>query len=410
MRPARPTGSACSRSWQLSRCCRASYVGSPMCGFGSMRSHPRSDGEHVARVRVGGQQHVAAGGGRQLPEQRDALPRQSGVQQTRSRRELRLELLSPPLAHGRQRSERVPGRRVDPQLMAAARRSPRPAPVPGDPPATSPAGSARAAAPLPRRTPRLACSRTAPRPAHARSPSASCSASWCGQATLSTRPAAAARSHTGATHAVCPPGWNGFSTVSDQASASRATVAGSVASQPVRPSRSAASTRLRGSADAESVIDVEHAGHRAHRPPPDASAGTEGQIAGMSILGRLGGRAVDAALGLPASAVAHTVERDVAVPMPDGVMLLGNLYRPAASRDRVAGGADPHPLRHGRGSAGSCSRAPLARRGFQVFLQATRGHVRVRRPVPAVHHRAGGRAGHRGAGCATSRGATGGSR
>ena len=61
-----------------------------------------------------------------------------------------------------------------------------------------------------------ACSRTAPLPAQAASPSASSWASGCNQATFSTR-SEPARSRTGATQAVCPPGWNGAPTVSDQA-------------------------------------------------------------------------------------------------------------------------------------------------------------------------------------------------
>ncbi len=44
----------------------------------------------------------------------------------------------------------------------------------------------------------------------------------------------------------------------------------------------------------------------------------------MSVLVRLGGLVADAAPGLPLRATAHTVERDVAVPMPDGVALLGD--------------------------------------------------------------------------------------
>jgi putative CocE/NonD family hydrolase len=92
----------------------------------------------------------------------------------------------------------------------------------------------------------------------------------------------------------------------------------------------------------------------------------------MSLPSRLGGRAVDAMFGLPASSVAHTIEREIAVPMPDGVLLLGNLYRPAE---------EPGPLPvvlirtpYGRaGLGGQLFAAPLARRGFQVFLQATRG-------------------------------------
>jgi uncharacterized protein len=92
----------------------------------------------------------------------------------------------------------------------------------------------------------------------------------------------------------------------------------------------------------------------------------------MTVLSRLGGLLADAALGVPTAATPYTVEQDVPVPMPDGVALLGNLYRPAA-----ASGPMPVVLirtPYGRaGAGGLLSAAPLARRGFQVFLQATRG-------------------------------------
>ena len=92
----------------------------------------------------------------------------------------------------------------------------------------------------------------------------------------------------------------------------------------------------------------------------------------MVSLARLGGLLADAALGLPRTATPYTVEHDVAVPMPDGVSLLGNLYRPA-------GEPGPQPVvllrtPYGReGFSGLLFGAPLARRGFQVFLQSTRG-------------------------------------
>lgn len=92
----------------------------------------------------------------------------------------------------------------------------------------------------------------------------------------------------------------------------------------------------------------------------------------MTMVARVGGLLADVALGLPAVATAHTVERDVAVPMPDGVTLLGTLYRPAEDQG-------PRPVvlirsPYGRtGLQGQLFAAPLARRGFQVFLQATRG-------------------------------------
>lgn len=91
----------------------------------------------------------------------------------------------------------------------------------------------------------------------------------------------------------------------------------------------------------------------------------------MTKISRLGGLLADAALGLPLSATPYTLERDVAVPMPDGVSLLGNLYRPAHR-------SGPLPavlirLPYGRGGAGQLLGASLARRGLQVFIQSTRG-------------------------------------
>ncbi len=92
----------------------------------------------------------------------------------------------------------------------------------------------------------------------------------------------------------------------------------------------------------------------------------------MNPLYHLAGRAVDRALGMPPATARHAVRRDVAVPMPDGVILLGDHYRPAGP-DR------PRPVvlirsPYGRaGLAGLVFATPLARRGFQVFIQSTRG-------------------------------------
>jgi uncharacterized protein len=91
----------------------------------------------------------------------------------------------------------------------------------------------------------------------------------------------------------------------------------------------------------------------------------------MHPLSRLTGLLTDAALGLPTVATPYTLRRDVPVPMPDGVTLLGDHYRPP--------GDGPLPVvlvrsPYGRaGAGGLLFAAPLARRGFQVFLQATRG-------------------------------------
>jgi len=92
----------------------------------------------------------------------------------------------------------------------------------------------------------------------------------------------------------------------------------------------------------------------------------------MNPLSRIAGLAVDRALGLSTAAVPYVVRPNVAVPMPDGVALLGDHYRPAR-RSR------PLPvvlIRSPYGRAGIAAlmfAAPLARRGFQVFIQSTRG-------------------------------------
>src|SRR5215472_13939877 len=91
----------------------------------------------------------------------------------------------------------------------------------------------------------------------------------------------------------------------------------------------------------------------------------------MNPLSRIAGKAADRALGLPATTASYRVRRDVPVPMPDGVALLGDHYRPAG-HDR------PLPVvlirtPYGRGGAALLFAAPLARQGFQVFIQSTRG-------------------------------------
>lgn len=92
----------------------------------------------------------------------------------------------------------------------------------------------------------------------------------------------------------------------------------------------------------------------------------------MNPLSRIADMAVDRALGLPSGAAPYVVRSNVAVPMPDGVVLLGDHYRPAG-HDR------PLPVvlirsPYGRaGLAGYMFAAPVARQGFQVFIQSTRG-------------------------------------
>lgn len=88
-------------------------------------------------------------------------------------------------------------------------------------------------------------------------------------------------------------------------------------------------------------------------------------------LSRVGRRAAEIAFGLPAGKTDYALTRDLATPMSDGVVLLGDLYRPR--------GASARPvvlIRTPYGRATLASRLlviPLARRGFQVFIQSTRG-------------------------------------
>src|SRR5215471_19332551 len=115
------------------------------------------------------------------------------------------------------------------------------------------------------------------------------------------------------------------------------------------------------------------------------------------------GMAVDRVLGLRAAAVRYVVRRDVAVAMPDGVVLLGDHYRPAG---------DDRPLPvvlirspYGRaGLPGMVFAAPLARRGFQVFIQSTRA---ARAACSARSPASGRTAWPPWCGCVISRGATG---
>jgi len=92
----------------------------------------------------------------------------------------------------------------------------------------------------------------------------------------------------------------------------------------------------------------------------------------MNPLSRIAGLAVDAAIGLSGRPEPFTLRRDVPVPMPDGVVLLGDHYRPARNDAPMPVVLIRSP--YGRaGLAGTVFAAPLARRGFQVFMQSTRG-------------------------------------
>jgi putative CocE/NonD family hydrolase len=92
----------------------------------------------------------------------------------------------------------------------------------------------------------------------------------------------------------------------------------------------------------------------------------------MNPLSGVAGMAVDRMLGLGPAAVRYELRRDVAAEMPDGVVLLGDHYRPAGDDRPRAVVLIRSP--YGRaGLPGLVFAAPLARRGFQVFIQSIRG-------------------------------------
>ena len=88
----------------------------------------------------------------------------------------------------------------------------------------------------------------------------------------------------------------------------------------------------------------------------------------MGFLGRL----IDRGLGLPGTGrTRFVVQRDLPIPMPDGVELRADWYRPrpVAARLPVVLVRSPY----GRRSFGVIFGAVLARRGFQVVVQNVRG-------------------------------------
>lgn len=104
------------------------------------------------------------------------------------------------------------------------------------------------------------------------------------------------------------------------------------------------------------------------------SSNVGGQPARSGLANRVRDGLVDRVLKLPRDGVAPTfVQRDVRVPMPDGVDLLADRYLPASGADQ------PRPVvlvrtPYGRrGPLGLIYGSPLARRGLPVVIQNVRG-------------------------------------
>ncbi|WP_410573692.1 CocE/NonD family hydrolase [Amycolatopsis sp. cmx-4-61] len=84
-------------------------------------------------------------------------------------------------------------------------------------------------------------------------------------------------------------------------------------------------------------------------------------------------RVVQRLLDLPAPVTRRlTVQRDLRVPMPDGVELLADRWAPRAGGDGLPVALVRTPYGR-RGGFGAILARPLAERGFQVLMQSTRG-------------------------------------
>ena len=138
---------------------------------------PRSRGQHVARVQVGGQQHRRSALAGSARNSAMPVPRQAGVHAGPGRPRAAPRTPRPTSRTCRAATGTVPGRRLRPTAGAAARRSPRPAPAPAGRPAACPGRHRSSSSAIVSSESSAAYSRTAPCPAHTRSPSASCSAS-----------------------------------------------------------------------------------------------------------------------------------------------------------------------------------------------------------------------------------------
>lgn len=82
-------------------------------------------------------------------------------------------------------------------------------------------------------------------------------------------------------------------------------------------------------------------------------------------------RVLDLVMGLPSATTTDvTVTRGIHIPMPDGVELVGDLYRPNLPDAPTVMSRTPY----GRtGMVSRCTAMPFAQRGFNVFIQSCRG-------------------------------------
>ena len=87
---------------------------------------------------------------------------------------------------------------------------------------------------------------------------------------------------------------------------------------------------------------------------------------------RITGALADRMLKIDAPAHAYEIERDIPTTMPDGVVLLADRYYPTDASGPLPVVLVRTPYGR-RGLLSSLLLGPLARRGFQVFVQSTRG-------------------------------------
>ena len=159
-------------------------------------------------------------------------------------------------------------------------------------------------------------------------------------------------------------------------------------SPPRSPLSSACATR-----SPHSAADLSAARERTTAIHPHPQGG------GMTTLRqRLTRRSMHARKGVELGPYEITIERDLRVPMDDGVELLADLIRPSATTSRRCRPSSSAA----RTAAADCSparRAPLAYEGFTVLFQSCRGTWGSARRLHAADRRAARRHRRRSGGC-----------